>query len=300
MLYTVTTLVVKMTTETEPELPRALALAWGVAAAPQRGPKREMSIERIVEAAMEIADESGLAAVSMAAVAGRFSMTPMALYRYVSAKDDLVLLMYEYALGAPPPADPDATWQQGIETWARAVLAAIEAHPWVLDIPIKGAPLTPNGLAWAEAGVYALRESGLQGGQLLSAILAVNGQMQWIATLMRRGSDGTSAMEADQGALFERLITRDEYPWYHESLFGDGPGSDPFEFAMGVLLDGIAAVADGRATRVAPVAALPEAVHKDRKVRETRAKRRERERELQHAIREEQRAVREALRGLSQ
>jgi len=287
-----------MSTEPEPELPRALALAWGVAAAPQRGPKREMSIERIVEAAMEIADESGLAAVSMAAVAGRFSMTPMALYRYVSAKDDLVLLMYEYALGAPPPPDPDATWQQAIETWARAVLVAIEAHPWVLDIPITGAPLTPNGLAWAEAGVYALRDSGLQGGQLLSAILAVNGQMQWLGTLMRRGSDGKSAMDAGQDELFAHLVTREEYPWYHEALFGEGPESDPFEFAMGVLLDGIAAVAEGRATQVSPVVPLPEAVLKDRKVRETRSKRRERERELQHAIREEQRAIREALRDL--
>ena len=45
-----------MTDVAEPELPRGIALAWGVAANPQRGPKREMSVERIVEAAVEIAD----------------------------------------------------------------------------------------------------------------------------------------------------------------------------------------------------------------------------------------------------
>ena len=65
-----------MTDQEELELPRAIALAWGVAAAPQRGPKREMSVERIVEAAVAIADEGGLAAVSMTAVAARFDMTP--------------------------------------------------------------------------------------------------------------------------------------------------------------------------------------------------------------------------------
>jgi hypothetical protein len=43
-------------TPAEPELPRAVALAWGVAANPQRGPKREMSIERIVDAAIGIAE----------------------------------------------------------------------------------------------------------------------------------------------------------------------------------------------------------------------------------------------------
>ena len=59
MLYTVTRLGVKMSDSEELELPRGLALAWGVVAAPQRGPKREMSVERIVEGAVELADESG-------------------------------------------------------------------------------------------------------------------------------------------------------------------------------------------------------------------------------------------------
>ena len=89
----------------ELELPRGVALAWGIAASPQRGPKREMSVERIVEAAVEIADAEGLGAVSMAAVAARLGYTPMSLYRYVTAKDDLILLMQEEATGLPPESD---------------------------------------------------------------------------------------------------------------------------------------------------------------------------------------------------
>jgi AcrR family transcriptional regulator len=91
--------------ETDPEdadLPRGIALAWGVAANPQRGPKREMSVESIVDAAVELADAEGLGAVSMAAVAARLGYTPMSLYRYVTAKDDLILLMQEEATGLPP------------------------------------------------------------------------------------------------------------------------------------------------------------------------------------------------------
>src|SRR5690625_5459189 len=53
----------------EEEVSRVVAMAWGVAAAPQRGPKRELSHERIVEAAMEIADAEGLDAVTMQRVA---------------------------------------------------------------------------------------------------------------------------------------------------------------------------------------------------------------------------------------
>ena len=93
-----------MTSESSPELPRAVALAWGVAANPQRGPKREMSVERIVDAAVELADAGGLGAVSMAAVASALGFTPMSLYRYVTAKDDLCCSCRSAGIGVPPEA----------------------------------------------------------------------------------------------------------------------------------------------------------------------------------------------------
>jgi AcrR family transcriptional regulator len=296
MFYTVTTLGVNMSTE--PELPRALALAWGVAAAPQRGPKREMSIERIVEAAMAIADESGLAAVSMSAVAARFDMTPMALYRYVSAKDDLVTLMFEYGTGLPPTIDSSAPWRESVELWGRAQLDRFLGHPWLLDIPIDGAPLTPNGLAWAEAGLTAIAGSGLKGGEQLSAILAVSGQMRWLAALLRTDR-GDSVMEADQAELFRTLVTADAYPHYYEALFGSGPTSDEGALAIAAIIAGVAAIAGGGVAPASPVAPLPEALRKDKRVREAGQRRRERERELQHALRDEQRALRDARRDLS-
>jgi len=295
MFYTVTTLGVNMSTE--PELPRALALAWGVAAAPQRGPKREMSVERIVEAAIAIADESGLAAVSMSAVASRFDMTPMALYRYVSAKDDLVTLMHEYATGLPPAIDPEAPWRESVNLWGRAQLDRFLRHPWLLDVTIDGVPLTPNGLAWAEAGVIAVAGSGLKGAQRLSAILAVSGQMRWLAVLMRTDR-GASAMDSDQSELMSMLVTAEEFPNYHDALLGDGPGSDEVEFAMTAVIEGIAAIAAGASPVAVQLDGLSEPIRRDKRVREAGQRRRERERELQHSLREEQRAIKEAKRDL--
>src|SRR5690606_4129742 len=71
-----------------PVLPHAHAVTWGVAALPHRGPKRELTTERIVEAAIAIADEHGLEAVSMGKVAAAVGVAPMSLYRYVTGKDD--------------------------------------------------------------------------------------------------------------------------------------------------------------------------------------------------------------------
>src|SRR6188472_761991 len=116
----------------EVELPRGIALAWGIAADPQRGPKRELSIERIVDAAIEIADADGLAAVSMSSLAAALGYTTMSLYRYVSAKDDLIVLMNDEGLGQPPDHDPiDDDWRAGLRRWAGSLGATYARHPWL-------------------------------------------------------------------------------------------------------------------------------------------------------------------------
>ncbi len=105
----------------EDALPRAVALSWGVAERPQRGPKRELSIERIVDAAIEIADAEGLAAVSMSRVAASLGFTTMSLYRYLTSKDDLLLLMQDTVCAVPIPSedDDDATGVRGCATGSR-------------------------------------------------------------------------------------------------------------------------------------------------------------------------------------
>ena len=83
----------------------------------------------------------------MSSVAARLGYTTMSLYRYVSAKDDLIVLMNDEGLGLPPDHDPiDDDWRAGLRRWARAVAAAYGRHPWLLDIPIDGVPITPNNL----------------------------------------------------------------------------------------------------------------------------------------------------------
>src|SRR5690349_16952061 len=174
-----------MTEPDEPELPRGIALAWGVAANPQRGPKREMSVERIVEAAVEIADADGLAAVSMAAVAARLGYTPMSLYRYVSAKDDLVLLMQEEATGLPSDDSASAGgWREQLTAIYREQVQAYVRHPWVLEVPIQGVPSTPNSAAWMDAGLRALEHTPLSHDDRLAVLLLVTGASRWTGIVL--------------------------------------------------------------------------------------------------------------------
>ena len=66
---------------------------------------RGLNVDQITEAAVAIADEQGLAAVSMATVAKRCGFTTMSLYRHVASKDELVWRMVDVALGPAPPFD---------------------------------------------------------------------------------------------------------------------------------------------------------------------------------------------------
>lgn len=231
------------------DLPRGIALAWGVAADPQRGPKREMSVERIVETAVSIADADGLAAVSMAAVAARLGYTPMSLYRYVSAKDDLILLMQEEATGVPPGAADGATWRERLEALYRDQVERYLRHPWVLEIPISGSPSTPNAAAWMDAGLRALAETPLGHQERMSVLLIVTGHARWAGIVLagyaraareEGHSDADIALRED--ATFRQLITADAYPDLRAAIdagvFLDE--SDPFAFGLQRSLDGVA------------------------------------------------------------
>jgi AcrR family transcriptional regulator len=295
----------------EVELPRGIALAWGVAANPQRGPKREMSIERIVEAAMEIADADGLGAVSMSAVASRLGFTTMSLYRYVSAKDDLTLLMQEYGIGLPPLSVQEAeTWRDGLLAFYRANVEIYESHPWILDIPIRGTPNTPNNLAWLEAGLVLMQDTPLDASEQISVVLLFTGHARWAAGVTRgyiqtasEHGKSTAEMERAEAELIASLVTEDMFPTLTAAIRAGAfvDETDPFEFGVRRILAGVEHYIDDRvAGGAAPTAARDweaertDAHPKDPAVRQARAARREAEAKLREALRKEREAVTKA------
>lgn len=234
-----------------PELPRGIALAWGVAADPQRGPKREMSVERIVEAAVELADAEGIGAVSMAAVAARLGFTPMSLYRYVSAKDDLLLLMQEEATGLPPESLLEIDgWRERLRALFQEQVMLYLRHPWMLSLPITGSPITPNSSAWLDAGLAALEGTPLTAEERIAVVLAMTGQARWCGivqagyTEQARGTGRTpEEVSMFEAALYQRVITAEEFPALRRAI-DEGvfvSAADPFQFAADRVLDGVAA-----------------------------------------------------------
>src|SRR5690606_17125959 len=110
-----------------------LAAVWATHLHPPPPSKQSLTIDRIVQAAIAVADADGLRAVSMARVAADLGFTPMSLYRHITSKDDLLLRMQDRAVGAPPPDGfGEGDWRTALQGWAMTIWAGLRTHAWVL------------------------------------------------------------------------------------------------------------------------------------------------------------------------
>jgi AcrR family transcriptional regulator len=235
-------------------LPASMALAWGVADRSTRGPKRALTIERIVAAGTQIAVADGLTAVSMARVAERLGVSTMALYRYVPGKDDLLELMVDAALGAPPAAVDGEEWRAGLRRWAEGVRDGYRAHPWALRVPISAPPLGPNNVRWLERALGALAGTGLPAVAKVSCVLTLSGFVRseelLLADLVASQAAGRDPL--DYAAALRTLIDPRDFPAVSAALDEGAMGDDEdvdhdFDFGVERILDGIAALIAGPA-----------------------------------------------------
>ena len=110
----------------------------------------------------------------MSRVAASLGFTTMSLYRYVTSKDDLILLMQEEAtlVAVPPDDSVERDWRDGVTAWVLAMRAAYREHPWLVDIPISGAPITPNSLTLVDWFLREVRDLPLTDAEKMSALLS--------------------------------------------------------------------------------------------------------------------------------
>ncbi|MEV4567748.1 TetR family transcriptional regulator [Nonomuraea sp. NPDC049419] len=125
------------------------------------GRPAQISRATVLDAALALADEQGLAAVTMAAVAARLGVTPMALYRHVSNKDDLLDGLVEALLTEIPPPPDDLPWQDRLRHLATGVRRSAARHPSVFPLLLQRPAATEEARQVRDRVCAALREAGL-------------------------------------------------------------------------------------------------------------------------------------------
>jgi AcrR family transcriptional regulator len=232
-----------------PEPSDRVRLLWASEAEPTARPG--LSTARVVEAAIAVADADGLGALSMARVAERLGVSTMASYRHVRSKDVLLELMVDAAAGIPPDDPPDAGWRAATEAWMLAMAAPLAVHPWLVEIPLSGIPAGPRQVRWIEAGLRALRPTGLPSGTRMQLVGLLAAHVRHVVALERelaRTGEDPVEMERTYGADMAAVLDPETFPELTAvvaagAFSGDAVPDEPaieLIFGLSILLDGIA------------------------------------------------------------
>jgi AcrR family transcriptional regulator len=119
-----------------------------------------LSREKVLAAALAIADAEGLDALSFRRLAGQLGVTPMALYRYVDDKEALLDGIGDIVLSELELPEPRGDWREQLRAAAWSFRAVLVAHPAVVPIFLRRPLLTPAGLRSANAVVGIFRRAG--------------------------------------------------------------------------------------------------------------------------------------------
>jgi AcrR family transcriptional regulator len=247
-----------MESDSRTDLPASLATAWGLRERPGKGPKPGLSLERIVDAAIRVAEADGYAAVSMNRIAKEVGASAMALYRYVSAKSELIPLMLDAAIGDPPdPPAPDESWRSATARWCWTYRDALRRSPWTLRVPISEPPNTPRQIGWFEHGLTSLRGTGLTTNEKISVIMLLGSYVRSTEAMFHGIAEAAAAaatedqMMSSYGDVLRRVIDPQRFPSVasavQEGVFDQADSVEgEFGFGLDRILDGIGVLVRSR------------------------------------------------------
>ncbi|MEW2396868.1 TetR/AcrR family transcriptional regulator [Streptomyces sp. NPDC046862] len=230
----------------------SLKLLWGGGERPSRGPKPGLTLDRIVAAAVGIADAEGLEAVSMRRLSTALDVGTMSLYRYVPGKAELLDLMLERVQReALEDEQEDLTaepgWRGAVASLARGYLDHYRRHPWLLRVNQARTVMGPSSLRSLEAALIRLQGMGLSDPELISLIISVQSFAGGIA---RTEIDADEAAKEtglsheefweEQRPYLERAMESGQFPMMAalaEDTFSED--FDHFAFGLRRFLDGL-------------------------------------------------------------
>jgi AcrR family transcriptional regulator len=202
-----------------------------------------LSRERIVEVAVALADEIGFESCSMRKIADELDAAPMALYRHVVSKDDLLDGMIDLVFGEIEVPSGQSDWKAEMRQRAIETRAALSRHRWANGLMESRTHPGPANARYHNAFMGCLREAGFPFRQAVHAYNAVQSYTYGFA-LQEKHLNFDTAEESVELARETIENRTDEYPYLAEVLaeFTSSGGYDydeEFEIALDLILDSI-------------------------------------------------------------
>jgi len=210
--------------------------------------REPLSRARVLAAAIALADEAGLEALSMRRLAKALGVEAMSLYNHVEGKDDLLAGITDGVLREIElPSGGD--WDTDIRTYAISAHEVLHRHPWACNLALSPPRIVPVSVDQAEWLLRRLREAGFPPEITYHAFHALEahvlGFTLWQLGHGIRGVDDVAAA----AAAFRHRCPRADYPHMHEHvdqhLSGFGrEGKGAFELVLDLILEGLERLRD--------------------------------------------------------
>ncbi|HEX5291489.1 MAG TPA: TetR/AcrR family transcriptional regulator [Streptosporangiaceae bacterium] len=219
----------------------------------RRGPRPRHTHVQVVEAAVAIAGERGLDAVTIRSVAARLGAGAMSLYSYVPDKETLIYDMVEQVSAELelPPA-PSGDWRADLGLLARRQRALLHRHPWLIPAMSHRQPLGPGTLAYLEFTLAVLEPAGVAAPAALEAVALLNGLVLNLvrAELADRDAPASPAAAAASQARLAELLATGRYPRFTAAISRSGPPgldlAENFDRIVARMLDGLIGTGERR------------------------------------------------------
>lgn len=209
------------------------------------GRPAEWSRDRIVRAALAVADREGLAAVTTRRVASELGTGSASLYRHVPTRGDLLDLMADAALGEYEPPAVTGDWRADVVAEHLHRIDYFRGRPWLADALLERPPAGPAAIRLLEHTLEQLREHPAPGRAKLEAVGVLTGMIATFLTSERQDG-GVLDPEFTRGRfeMFARAAADGTHPRLAEVLAdvantGMGAADDQLARALGLVLDGL-------------------------------------------------------------
>lgn len=210
-------------------------------------PRSRLSRERVLDAAIGQADAAGLDALSMRTLADALGVAPMALYRHVANRDDLVDGMIDIVFGEIALPSSGRDWKVQMRRRAISVRDVLARHRWAIGLMESRANPGPANLRHHDAVIGSLRAGGFDMAHVAHAYSLLDGYIYGFALTKMNLPFASGADVAGVAQTMLEPFPADQYPnlvafiTEHATKPGYDFGNE-FEYGLDLLLDGLARV----------------------------------------------------------
>jgi AcrR family transcriptional regulator len=201
-----------------------------------------LSRERVLRAAIELADAGGLGSLSMRRLAQALGVEAMSLYHHVANKDDLLNGIVDIVVGEAELPAPDAAWKPAIRHTAISIHEVLRRHPWATSLVLSADSIAR--LRYMEAILGTLRRAGFTPEETDHAYHALDSHIMGFGLWVAGMNLGTEADLQAMAAEFMQRMSRERMPYLVEHagvhLQPRRPDDEgDFVFGLDLILDGL-------------------------------------------------------------